>query len=119
VKPQKNVFLVKLKELESLDQAEKYRGAEILIKRDHLRHENEDEYFWYELIGLQVYVDSGKYLGTIKHILPTGGNDIYVVQEGKQEFLIPAIHGVVRAIDLAEKRMIICEMEGLLDLNEV
>jgi 16S rRNA processing protein RimM len=119
VKPHKNIFLMKLKELTSLEKAEGYRGAAILIREDHLRHENEDEYFWHELIGLSVYLDSGRYIGTIAHILPTGSNDIYLVREGKKEVLIPAIYDVVKEIDLANKRMIICELEGLLDWNEV
>jgi len=42
-----------------------------------------------------------------------------VAQEGKTEVLIPAIHDVVEGIDLVNKKMIISEMEGLLDLNEV
>ena len=119
VRPHKKVFLMKLKELISLDEAEKYRGASIFIRKDSLSHENDGEFFWYELIGLRVYLNSGKYIGTIRSILPTKGNDIYVVQEGKTEVLIPAIHDVVEEIDLVNKKMIISEMEGLLDLNEV
>ena len=80
---------------------------------------NDDEYFWYELIGLRVYLETDKYIGTIRHILPTGCNDIYIVREGKTEIFIPAIHDVVKKIDLPNKKMIISEMEGLLDLNEV
>ena len=66
-----------------------------------------------------MYLPGGKYIGTIKHILPTGSHDIYVVRKGTKEVLIPAIHDVVENIDLPNKRMIISEMEGLLDLNAV
>jgi 16S rRNA processing protein RimM len=119
VRPHKNILLLKLEGLNTLEEAEKYRGAAILIKRDALPQEGDEEYFWHELIGLQVYLSGGEYVGTIKHILPTGSNDIYVVQEGKKEVLIPAIHDVVKEIDLINNRMIISEVEGLLDLNEV
>ena len=119
VRPHKQLFLMKLKELSSFDEAEKFRGADILIRKGSLRRENEDEFFWYELLGLKVYMNSGKYIGTIRNILPTKSNDIYVVREGKAEVLIPAIHDMVEEIDLINKRMIISEMEGLLDLNEV
>jgi len=78
-----------------------------------------DEYFWHELIGLRVYLASGRYLGTVEDVLPTAGNDIYVVREGKEEFLIPAVREVVQRIDLEGGKMILSEMEGLLDLNEV
>jgi 16S rRNA processing protein RimM len=119
IRPHKNILLMKLDGLNALEEAEKYRGADILIKRDALPRAGEAEYFWHELIGLEVYLSGGEYVGTIRHILPTGGNDIYVVQEGKKEVLIPAVHDVVKEVDLINNRMIISEVEGLLDLNEV
>ncbi len=119
VRPHKNILLMKLEGLNTLEEAETYRGATILIKRDCLPREGEEEYFWHELIGLEVYLSGGDYVGILKHILPTGSNDIYVVQEGRSEVLIPAIHDVVKEIDLINNRMVISEVEGLLDLNEV
>ncbi len=119
VKPHKNNLLLILKGLDSLEEAEEYRGAAVFIRRDSLVQEEKDVYFWFDLIGLEVYLDTGKYIGTINHILPTGGNDVYVVREGETEVLIPAIHEVVKEIDLDARKMIITEMEGLLDLNEV
>jgi 16S rRNA processing protein RimM len=119
VRPHKNIFLMKIGNLNSLQEAEKYRGAEILIRKDAVLKKEEDEYFWHELIGLRVYLNTGRYIGTISQILQTGSNDIYVVRQGKAEVLIPAIHDVVEEIDLSNGKMIICEMEGLLDLYEV
>ena len=119
VKAHKGVFLMKLDGLISLEDAERYRGAEILIKKDLLRRESAEEYFWFEIIGLSVYLSSGRYIGILKDIIATGSNDIYVVKEGETEYLIPAIHEVVEEIDLKNKRIIISEIEGLLDLNEV
>jgi len=119
VKPHKKAFLMKLDGLSSLEEAERYRGAEIMIRRDSLIRESEDEFFWFELIGLRVHLNSGRYIGTIEDILATGSNDIYVVREGKTEHLIPATNNVIEEINLDKKRMIISEMEGLLDLNEV
>lgn len=119
VRPHKNIFLMKLKELHSLEDAERYRGADIFIEKDALSNLSRDEYYWFELIGLKVYLNTGQYIGTIRHILPTGGNDIYVIRDGESEVLIPAIHDVVKEIDLKRKIMIITPVEGLLDLNEV
>jgi 16S rRNA processing protein RimM len=119
VNPHKTVLLMELEGVNSLEEAEGYRGAQVFIRKDALIPLEEEEFFWHELIGLKVFLDTGQYLGTLRHILPTGGNDIYVVQEGEKEILIPAIHEVVSEIDLNNKRMIISEMEGLLDLNEV
>ena len=119
IRPHKNVILLKLEGLHTVDEAEGYRGASIFIRKDALKRDSDDEFFWHELIGLQVYLNTGKYLGDITHILTTGSNDVYVVGKGKKEILIPAIHEVVEEIDLDGKRMIISEMEGLLNLNEV
>lgn len=118
VKPHKNIYLMKLEGLDSLEEAEIYRGAEILLRKDSLTRKN-GEYFWVELIGLKVYLDSGRYMGILKEIIQTGGNDIYVVGEKETEFLIPAVHEVVERIDLENNEMIIHEMEGLFEINEV
>ena len=114
----KNMFLMRLKGLGSKEEAEKYKGADILINKETLVRE-EDECFWYELQGIQVFLDTGESLGRISHIISTGSNDIYVVREREKEILIPAIHEVVKEIDLENGKMIIVAMEGLLDLNEV
>ncbi len=116
----KNAFLMKVEGISSLEDAEKYRGAEILIRKDTLRRENEDEYFWFELIGLEVYLDTGRFIGTLQEIINTVSNDIYVVKEGNKEILVPALHGVVLKIDLENKRMIIAgDIDGLLNTDEV
>jgi len=116
--PHKGGALIRLQGLDSREQAEPCRGAEVLIPKAAVSRD-EDEYFWHELIGLRVYVETGRYLGTVQDILATAANDIYVVREGREEFLIPAIHDVVKTIDLENGKMIISEVEGLLDLNEV
>ena len=118
VKPYKNIFLMKLEGVNSGDEAEEYRGAEILIRKDALRR-GKDEFFWYELLGLKTYLDGGGYLGAISQIISTGSNDIYVLKNGDKEFFIPATTEVVKEIDLKNKKMIISDMEGLLDLNEI
>ncbi len=118
VKAHKNIFLLDLAEINSVDEAEAYRGAEILVKEEILTRE-EDAYFWYELLGLKVYLDTGECLGTVSRIVPTGANDIYVVKKGKKEVHIPAVYEVVKEIDLENGKMTISPLEGMLDLNEV
>ena len=119
LKPHKNIYLLKLKGMDSVEEAEKYRGASILVSKGSLIREDDEEFFWYELIGLSVYLDTGEMIGKIKSILPTGSHDIYVVHKGKKEFYIPAIHEVVKEIDLKNKKMTVTAMEGMLELNEV
>jgi 16S rRNA processing protein RimM len=115
----KNGFLMKLDGISSFEEAERYRGSEILIRKETLSREK-DEYFWFELIGLEVFLDSGRFIGILQNIINTGSNDIYIVKEGNKELLIPALHGIVLTVDLENKRMVIADnIDGLLDINEV
>lgn len=116
MQPHRSWYLLRLSGLDSVEQVEIFKGAEILIRKDSLIKTGEDEFFWYELLGLEVYLTTGEYLGALKEIFPTGSNDVYVVENQGKEFLIPAIHQVVKEIDIPQKRMVISPMKGLLDL---
>ena len=112
-------MLLDLEGLDNVEDAEPFRGAEVYIRRDDLDRDEEGAYYWFELVGLEVYLDDGRHLGTLNGILPTGGNDVYVVRTGQREILIPATREVIEEIDLDCGRITVREMEGLLDLNEV
>ena len=116
--PHKNRVLMKLAGLNSLEEAEPFRNAEILVSADAISRE-EGEFFWHELIGLRVFLDTGTYVGDISRIISAGGNDVYVVACEKNEIFVPATYEVVKAIDLENGCMTISAMEGLLELNEV
>lgn len=117
--PGKKCFLLHLEDLDSLEKAEMYRGGRIYIEKSRLSARKEDEYFWHEIIGLPVYLDTGRRIGTIREVFPAAGHDIYVIEEGDKEILVPAVHDVIKEVDLGKKKVVIREMEGLLDLNEV
>jgi len=116
IRPHGSLYLLRLSGLNLIDQAEIFRGAGIYIRKDSLIKSDEDEFFYYELLGLDVYLITGQYLGVLKEIFPTGGNDVYVVESQGKEFLIPAIHQVVKEINIPQKRMVISPIKGLLDL---
>jgi 16S rRNA processing protein RimM len=116
IRAHRSVYLLRLSGLRSVDEAQFFTGAGILIRKDSVVRSDEDEFFWYELIGLDVYLITGQYLGVLKGIFPTGSNDVYVVENEGREFLIPGIHQVVKEINIAQKRMVISPMRDLLDL---
>jgi 16S rRNA processing protein RimM len=111
-----SAYLLRLSGVDSIEQAAAFRGAEILIRKDSLK-KNQDEFFWYELLGLHVYLTTGEYLGVLKEIFSTGSNDVYVVKNREKEVLIPAIHQVVKNIDIPRKKMSILPLKGLLDIS--
>jgi 16S rRNA processing protein RimM len=57
-------------------------------------------YYHDQIIGLAVRTTQGEFLGTVHEILETGGNDVYVVRDGAQEHLLPAISQCIKEIDL-------------------
>jgi len=57
----------------------------------------------------------GDRLGTVDHLIPTGSNEVLVVRDGAREHLIPVIADVVREVDLADRKIVIEPIEGLLD----
>jgi 16S rRNA processing protein RimM len=60
----------------------------------------------------------GELLGRLVDVLPAGGNDIFVIQGGKREILIPALAAVVKKIDLAEHRIEVSLPTGLREIYE-
>jgi 16S rRNA processing protein RimM len=71
-----------------------------------------------ELVGCQVITDQGECLGLLVDVLPSGGNDIFVVQQGLREMLIPALKSIVKLIDLPQKRIEVILPQGLREVYE-
>ena len=91
-------------------------GSELLVDRDQLPPPAEDEYYWYDLIGMTVVTAAGEQLGVLESIIETGSNDVYVVKSPDREYLVPALEEVVTSIDVAAKIMTVTPFEGLFDL---
>jgi len=114
VKYHKNNVILKFKGLDSIDEAEKLKGIYILVNRENAMALPEGSYFICDLIGICVYDVEGKNLGSITDILNTGSNDVYVVRDGKNELLIPALKTVVKEINIQDNRIIVDLPEGLI-----
>ena len=95
-------------------QAESLSGGSLYIRRAQLPPLEADTYYWVDLLGLRVVDRSGGLLGVVDDVIPTPGNDVYVVRGGdKRELLIPAIGDVVVSVDLKAKTMTVDPPEGL------
>lgn len=75
---------------------------------------SEGEYYWFQIIGLQVCTEDGRLLGKVTDILATGSNDVYVVHGPEGEVLVPAIEDVIRRIDLDSGQLVIEPLPGML-----
>jgi len=112
--PYKRVLRMALERIETIDDAQVLIGAEIWIQRERLPElEEEDAYYWVDLVGLPVFAVSGEYLGRIDSIFPTGSNDVFVVKDGNREILVPALASVVVDVDLEGGTVRVDLPEGL------
>lgn len=107
------VLHVALADVESREQAEALIGAELFIERSALPPLEAGTYYWIDILGLDVVTETGEHVGKVAEIIPTGGNDVYVVKNGERETLIPALDWVVLSIDPGKRLMRVNLPDGL------
>ena len=113
----KQMVIVKFKEYHTMDEAEKLRGYELYVTREHAIPLKKNEYYIADLIGMTVLTDEGNELGIIEDVLQTGANDVYVVKQiSGKEVLLPAIKDCILSVDVEAKVMKVHVLDGLLDL---
>lgn len=113
----KQYVIVKFKGYDSINDVEKYKNAKLYVTRDKAVRLKKDEYFVADLIGMQVVTEEGEAFGTLKDVMATGANDVYVVErsgEDGAEVLMPAIKECVKNIDMEAGVITVHIMDGLL-----
>lgn len=107
---------LKFAEINSRDDAELLRTAEVLIEEKDLIQPAQDEYFIHDLIGCQVISENNDVIGVLSDIVQMSSNDVYVVKNGEGiEILIPATKEIVKRVNVEQKQIIIHMLEGLLE----
>ena len=113
VKFSKNLVLVKVKGIDTIEDALKFKNLYLYAKREDIKLE-EGAHFIVDLIGLEVYTEEGKLLGILKEVLQPGANDVYIVEnENKEQILLPVIPDVVKNIDIPNKKIVVHLIGGL------
>lgn len=112
----KQFVILKFKDYDNINDIERYKGKSLFVTRENAVKLKKDEYFIADLIGINVVSDDGSLKGSLKDVITTGANDVYVIGlEDGRELLLPAIKDCVLAINLEENRMTIHVLAGLLD----
>ncbi len=93
-------FLCRVDGVADRDAAASLRGVLIGVPENALPEPETDEYYWRDLIGLDVVAVDGDRLGRVDNLMATGANDALVVSDGVSERLIPFIESVVKDVDL-------------------
>ena len=115
IRIKKNTVILKLKDIENIQEAKMIVGSFLEVKRENAVKLPKDTYFLFEIIGLEVYDENNIFLGKVENIISTGSNDVYIVKDkNKKELSIPAIREVVKNIDLEKKRITIKMVDGLI-----
>lgn len=112
----KGFDLVHFTGFNNINDVEHFKGAFLKIAADQLTKLDDNEFYYHEIIGCDVFLSNGGKLGSIKEILSPGANDVWVVkQENGKDVLVPFIEDVVKQVDISAGKVVIEPMEGLLD----
>ena len=110
----KQFVIVKFKGIDNINDIEMYKQRELWVPREEAQELDEDEYYIADLIGMNVVLEDGSHFGTLKDVMETGANDVYVVEdENGKEVLLPAIKECILDVDVEKNSMTIHLMKGL------
>jgi len=103
-----------LEGVDTREKANKLVGSLVKTDVQNLPPKEEDEYYWFELIGMKVSTVDGRCLGEITQITPTGANDVLHVEGAFGEVLLPMVDSIVVTVDLQNNQMTVDPLEGLI-----
>ena len=97
----KNLVILKFDGIDNINDIEMYKGRDLWVPREEAQELDEDEYYIGDLIGMEVVLEGNTHFGTLKDVMETGANDVYVVElPDHQEVLLPAIKECILDVDL-------------------
>ena len=106
--------VVQAEGIETRDDSEKMRGAEVFMNEDELEELPEGEYYIRDLIGMEAVDASGRVLGTVKDVLTDRPQDLYVIGKADGgELLVPSVDEFIKEIDPAGRRITVELIEGM------
>lgn len=108
--PAHKAILAKLSDVDDRDAAHNLYKKEITVPMESLAELPPNQYYWFQLQGLQVFNEQDQCLGQVQELLATGANDVLVVKQASdgQRLLIPYLEElVVKAVDLNAKKLIV------------
>jgi len=116
-KPYKDMYILKFNDLNTINDAEKFKNQFLWIPAEKQIDLDNNEFYYFEIIGCNVCTVDGSEIGVVKEILSPGANDVWVVKlkDSDKEIFIPYIESVVKDVDVQNKQITIELMEGLIE----
>ena len=116
IRPHKNLWVIRFKGINSINEAQSLIDQTVAVDKSFFPELSPGNYYWFEILGLEVYDEENTFYGEIEKVFSTGSNDVYVVKsQNEDEFLLPATKEIVKKIDLKRNRLIFTVVEGLLE----
>lgn len=118
----KNLAIVKFAAFDDVEQVKNLHGTDVMIYREDGQKLAPGEYYIADLIGCKVTDEEGKTVGTVKDVLQTGANDVYIVDTSEgdlpcgdknAELLLPVIPDCIKNVDVENSVITVHIMEGL------
>lgn len=115
-RPHKNVYIVKLKGYDNINEVLRFKGWQLKVAEEDRKPLAEGEYYYNEILGCRVVTDEGEELGQITDILAPGANHVWVVERpAGKPVLLPVIDDVILDVDPENKLVRVHLLEGLVD----
>lgn len=114
IKYLKNTVVLKLKGVDTEEQANSLRNCYVKVERQKAVKLPKDNFFICDLIECEVHDINGVLLGTIIDVMQTGSNDVFVVKKGNKEILIPALKSIVKEVNIEDRKIKVELPEGLM-----
>lgn len=116
VKYQKNNIILKVMQIDSIEDAEKYKNAILFADRNSLGTLPEGLYYIADLLGCEVFTFGGEKIGVLVDVFKAGSNDVYdISRQGKKNLLVPIIAETEKTVDIKNKKIVLTIPEGLED----
>jgi len=101
-----SMVVARLEGFTDRDAAAGLRGRDVAVPRAAMPENGEGEFYWSDLLGMEVAHRNAARLGAVTKILETGANTVLVVQ-GEKEWLVPFIQDVIVDVDLKAGKLIV------------
>jgi 16S rRNA processing protein RimM len=104
-------YLMKFSAFSTPEEATKFRGAFIQVKQESVPPLPEAQYYQFELIGLEVHDETGRVFGKIEEVINRPHQPLFVLRNENRELLIPAVHPIIRYVDVQAGTLTVAPFE--------
>ncbi|MDV7757150.1 ribosome maturation factor RimM [Liquorilactobacillus mali] len=116
VRKVKQFYLLTFENYQDINLVEKFKGLKLAVKEEQQQKLADNNFYHHEIIGLKVFDEENNEIGEISEVMSLGANDVWSVKRvGKKDLLLPAIHDVIKKVDIANGSIIVDVLDGLDD----